>query len=150
MCYTLVAKHYVALFTEGARNIGDQQTNRPPSTRRPAVIEQVLERFLRKSNSHHMTIRSDSASAIARAGHVGAGPGQSRAINIRSLMHECRTRGKTADIAWVKGEGTPGNERADVLAGKSRRESRLLKSRVHGTPGASDLREVQEGEDSLA
>jgi len=64
-----------------------------------------------------MAIHSDSTSAIARAQHEGSGPGQGRAINVQSLVRACRRAGKTADIVWVK--GTPGNERADVLAGKA-------------------------------
>jgi len=102
--------------------------NKPPSTE-VAAIEQVLGWFLRLSTHRHMTIRSDSTSAIARAQHEGAGPGQGRAVNIQSLVRACRRAGKTTDIVWVKGyEGTPGNERADVLAGKA--AEKLSHSRV--------------------
>jgi ribonuclease HI len=60
--------------------------------------------------------------------------------------------GKTANIAWAKGhEGTPGNERADVLAGKAARKAGYSKVMyVAHTPETSDFREVREGEDGLA
>jgi ribonuclease HI len=65
-----------------------------------------------------MTIHSDSTSAIARAGHTGAGPGQGTARNIRNMVCTLRETGKTVNLVWVKGhEGTPGNEKADALAG---------------------------------
>jgi hypothetical protein len=58
-----------------------------------------------------------------------AGLGQGRAINICTMMVcECRGKGKTASITWVKGhEGTPGNERADVLAEKAAEKARYSK-----------------------
>jgi hypothetical protein len=49
-----------------------------------------------------MTIDSDSTSAIARAGHTGAGPGQEVACNIREMV--CRLRGRTVNLVWVKGQ----------------------------------------------
>jgi ribonuclease HI len=67
-----------------------------------------------------MTIHSDSTSAIARAGHTGAGSGQVMACSIRKLVHSLRTQGKTVDLVSVKGhEGTPGNEKTDTLAGRA-------------------------------
>jgi hypothetical protein len=59
-------------------------------------------------------------SAIARAGHTGAGPGQNIARNIRNMVCALRGKGKTVDLAWVKGhQGTPGNGKADALAGRA-------------------------------
>jgi hypothetical protein len=64
-----------------------------------------------------MTIHSDSTSAIARTSHTGAGSGQATARNIRNMVCELRSQGKTVDLVWVK--GTPGNEKADALAGQA-------------------------------
>jgi ribonuclease HI len=68
----------------------------------------------------HMTIHSDSTSAIARAGHTGAEPGQTVARNIRNMVCSLRRQGKTVNLVWAKGhQGTPGNEKADILAGRA-------------------------------
>jgi hypothetical protein len=67
-----------------------------------------------------MDIHSDSTSAIARAGHTGAGPGQAVARSIRNMVCELRHHRRTVNLVWVKGhEGTPGNEKADSLVGKA-------------------------------
>jgi ribonuclease HI len=40
------------------------------------------------------------------------------------MMRELRGQGKTVDLMWVKGlQGTPGNEKADVLAGLTARKT---------------------------
>jgi hypothetical protein len=67
--------------------------------------------WFRNAEQQYMTIRSDSTSTIARAGHTGAGPSQSVARNIRTVVHDLRGRGKTVYLVWVQGHGgTPGKE----------------------------------------
>jgi ribonuclease HI len=101
---------------EGLRNIGSQQTAFDAEL---AAIERVISWFVEPGSEwQHMTIHSDSTSAIARAGHTGAGLGQEVARNIRRMV--CGMRGRSVNLVWVKGhEGTPGNEKSDVFAGKA-------------------------------
>jgi ribonuclease HI len=100
--------------SQGARNLGGQQTAFDAEV---TAIEHVVKWFLSHGQDrYHMTVHLDSTSAIARASHTGAGPGQAIARNIRNMVCELRGQGKTVDLVWVK--GTPGNEKADVLAGQ--------------------------------
>jgi hypothetical protein len=68
-----------------------------------------------------MVIHSDSTSAIAKANHSGAGPGQGRARDIqRTVARLIIEEGRSAEVLWVKGHaGTPGNEKADALVGRA-------------------------------
>jgi hypothetical protein len=67
-----------------------------------------------------MVIHSDSTSAIVRANHTGAGPGQQHAVKIQKMVTALKRKERSVAITWVKGHaGVPENERADVLAGKA-------------------------------
>jgi ribonuclease HI len=99
---------------QGARNLGDQQTAFDGEVK---AIKQVVDWF-QGVDQRHMTIHSDSTSAIARASHTATGPGQRIARNIRNMVCKMKSHGKTLSLVWVKGhQGTPGNEKADILAG---------------------------------
>jgi ribonuclease HI len=101
---------------QGARNLGGQQTAFDAEV---AAIEQAIMWFY-GAEQCHMVVHSDSTSAITRASHTGAGPGQSMARHIPNMVHELRSRGEAVDLVWVKGhQGTPSNERADTLAGQA-------------------------------
>jgi hypothetical protein len=76
-----------------------------------------------------------------------AGPGQGRALNIRKMVCDLRSKSKTVDLVWVKGhEGTPGNEKANVLARKV--AEGIGYSKVMSL--AHLKLQIQKGEDGLA
>jgi len=87
-----------------------------------AAIEGSLYWFLHNRGEYRaLVIHSDSTSAIARAGHTGAGPGQAHAIRIQKWVFGLQNlrHSTTVNVEWVKGHaGIPGNERADKLAGE--------------------------------
>lgn len=85
-----------------------------------AAVEAAATWYHQQTQFGHLIMHSDSTSAIARASHTGAGPGQKLAKTIRSLVARGVDHGRTAEIHWIKGHtGNPGNERADTLAGKA-------------------------------
>jgi hypothetical protein len=69
------------------------------------AIEEVLK-WYQYSDLRHLVIHSDSASAIARASHSGAWPGQRPARHTGAILSTLRREGRTADIQWVKGHSS--------------------------------------------
>jgi ribonuclease HI len=102
---------------QGARTLGTKQTAFDAEV---AAIKEALKWF-ETSPYLHLTVHSDSTSAIASAGHTAAGPGQKLAKRIQKMVtHPTPLHFQTAKIVWEKGHaGTPGNERTDALAGKA-------------------------------
>jgi ribonuclease HI len=98
----------------GAKTLGTRQTAFDAEM---AAIEEVLKWF-GTSPYLHMIIHSDSTSAISRAGQSGTGPGQQRARKIQKMVAHLLRHYQSTEITWVKAHaGTPGNKRADALAG---------------------------------
>jgi len=95
-----------AIIHRGSATIGPNQTAFHAEV---AAIERAT-RWL-AGNRLHVTVHSDSTSAIARCQHVGASPGQSQANRIAHHIDRLLNDGVTANIQWVKDHGgTQGNE----------------------------------------
>jgi len=83
------------------------------------AIQEAL-RWFRSTGFRSLVVHSDSTSAIARAGHTGAGPGQAQATRIHAWISELLTIGQTVNLVWVKRHsGVPGDEEADKRAGRA-------------------------------
>jgi ribonuclease HI len=116
---------------QGSDNLGSQPT---AFDAEQAAMKRAMPWF-QGSEKQQMTIHSYSTSAIGRAGHTAAGPGQGIARNVRNMVCNLQVMSRTVDRVWVKGhEGKPGNEKADVFSGKGCRDTWALQSHVHRKP----------------
>jgi ribonuclease HI len=95
----------------------------PKQTAYDAEVGAIREAltWYQDSQYKHIVVHSDSTSAITRTDHSAAGPGQEQAKKVQKAVARMVLReGRTAQVLWVKGHsGTPGNERADALAGRA-------------------------------
>jgi ribonuclease HI len=68
----------------------------------------------------HLSIFSDSTSAIARIKHNKTGPYQKRATKVIRNIQRLKADATTASMNWVQGHNNdPGNDCADELAGQA-------------------------------
>jgi hypothetical protein len=89
------------VIAEGARNLGGQQTAFDMEV---ATIEQAVKWFLTSNRDHrHMTIHSDSTSAISRAGHTGPD------YRSEHQKYGLRTSGPGQNGQPRMGQGPPGD-----------------------------------------
>jgi hypothetical protein len=88
--------------SQGARTLGTRQKAFDAEV---AAIEEAVKWF-GSSPYLHLTIHSGSTSAIVRAGHSSAGPGQQLAKRIQSMVAYLPQQYQTAEITCVK--ATPG------------------------------------------
>jgi ribonuclease HI len=102
----------------GSGSLGKNQTAYDAEV---AAIEEGIKAVSKSQQAFkHLSIFSDSTSAIARVKHNKTGPGQSRATKVIRHIQRLKAQGKTASIDWVQGHNNnPGNDRADELAGQA-------------------------------
>lgn len=132
------------VIAQGSKSLGSQQTAFDAEV---TAIESALYWFTTHRHGYRgLVIHSDSTSAIARAGHTGAGPGQEHAIRIQRWVFSMlkRSTPRTVAIRWVKGHaGTPGNEKADHLAGEAAERPGPYTAMSLAHLKLEDLRKVQ-------
>jgi hypothetical protein len=83
----------------------------------------------------HLTIHSDSTSAIIRAGHSSAGPGQQLELakRIQEMVARLPQQYQTAEITWGKATlGCP--ETRGQMPWLGRQQKRLLGRLLHPWP----------------
>jgi ribonuclease HI len=102
----------------GSGSLGKNQTAYDAEV---AAIEEGIKAVSKSQQAFkHLSIFSDSTSAIARVKHNKTGPGESRATKVIRHIQRLKAQGKTASIDWVQGHNNdPGNDRADELAGQA-------------------------------
>jgi ribonuclease HI len=102
----------------GSGSLGKNQTAYDAEV---AAIEEGIKAVSKSQQAFkHLSIFSDSTSAIARVKHNKTGPGQSRATKVIRHIQRLKAQGKTASIDWVQGHNNnPGNDRGDELAGQA-------------------------------
>ena len=137
------------MIAQGSKTLGGRQTAFDAEV---AAIEAAVE-WHRRSEFKHLVLHSDSTSAIARACHGGAGPGQGSASNIHRMVGEMMAfEGRSAEIRLVQRTRRQ-PARADRLAGMAAERTLRLWSRVASlacVPQTSDPREVPRSQRALA
>jgi hypothetical protein len=88
------------IIAQGFKTLGDKQTAFDAEL---TAVQAVLLWYQDNYIAHrHLIIHSDSQSAIARAEHSGAGPGQRMARSIQKILVDILRQGRSANIIWVK------------------------------------------------
>jgi ribonuclease HI len=86
-----------------------------------AAIEQGIKAIAKSQQAFkHLSIFSDSISAITQVKHNQTGPGQSRATKVIQHIERLKAQEKTASRDWVQVDNNdPRNDRADELEGQA-------------------------------
>jgi ribonuclease HI len=102
----------------GSDSLGKNQTAYDAEV---AAIDEGIKAVSKSQQAFkHLSIFSDSTSAIAHVKPNKTGPGQSRATKVIRYIQRLKAQGKTASIDWVQGHNNdPGNNRAGELGGQA-------------------------------